>query len=147
MQVIGHARSCAFADVDTDVESLRFRDLPQKRLSTHNERKKLDDFILTEIAQLAHLSIWHRHQVPDGVGIAVHYQKRIFPAHEDEVSGIIAGTRSLGQEIGRARFLEVLKAPGRPQSFELGFRKLHQLTRVRAYRSEEHTSELQSRRE
>jgi hypothetical protein len=31
----------------------------------------------------------------------------------------------------RARFLEVFKAPRRPQSFELGFRKLHQLTRVR----------------
>jgi hypothetical protein len=41
---------------------------------------------------------------------------------------IIAGPRGFRQEIGRARFFKVLKAPRRPQSFELGFGKLHQLT-------------------
>ena len=41
---------------------------------------------------------------------------------------VVTGPGSLGQEIGRTRFLEVFKAPRRPQSFELGFGKLHQLT-------------------
>ena len=49
------------------------------------------------------------------------------------MGGVITGPRSFGQEIGCTRFLEVFKAPRCPQSFEFGFRKLHQLTRVRAY--------------
>ncbi len=128
MQVIGHARSSAFADVDADVEPLGSRDLPQQLLPPHDEGKKLGHFIFTEIVQFAHFSIWHRHQVSNGVGITIHYQKGIFPAHQDEVGVIIAGPRGFGQEIGRGRFLEVFKAPRRPQSFELGFGKLHQLT-------------------
>jgi hypothetical protein len=44
------------------------------------------------------------------------------------MGSIIAGARGFREEIGRARFLEVFKAPRRPQSFELGFGKLHQLT-------------------
>src|SRR5438105_2605370 len=131
--MVGHTRSRAFADVDTDVEPLRLRDPPQQLLSEDHEREKLGNFILSEIAQLAHFSIWDRHQVPEGVGITIHYQKRIFSAHEDEMACIIAGARGFREEIGRARFLEVLKAPRRPQSFEFGFGKLHQLTRVRGY--------------
>jgi hypothetical protein len=63
-----------------------------------------------------------------GVRVAVHHQKRILPAHQDKMGRIIAGPRGFGQEIGGARFFKVLKAPRRPQSFKLGFGKLHQLT-------------------
>ena len=53
MQMIGYASSGAFTDVDADIESLRFRNLPQQFLSTHNQGKKFDNFIFTEITQLA----------------------------------------------------------------------------------------------
>src|SRR5437762_2228545 len=78
VQVIGHARSCAFADVDVDIESVRFRDLPQQFLNTHNQGKKFDNFIFTEIAQLAHFSIWHRHQVSNSVGKRFIIRKEFF---------------------------------------------------------------------
>src|SRR6476620_10591177 len=78
MQVIGHARSSAFADVDPDVEPLGFRDLPQQLLPPHDQGKKLGHFIFTEIAQLAHFSIWHRHQVSNSVGITIHIRKEFF---------------------------------------------------------------------
>ena len=41
---------------------------------------------------------------------------------------IIAGPRGFGQEIGGAQLSKSSKPPRRPQSFELGFGKLHQLT-------------------
>jgi len=90
MQMVGHASSGAFPDVDADIESLRFRNLPQQFPSTHHQGKKFDNFIFTEIAQVAHFSIWHRHQVSNSVAITIHYQKGIFPAHEDEMGAICA---------------------------------------------------------
>src|SRR6266699_3754198 len=56
--------------------------------------------------------------MPNGVGIPVHHQERIFPARNYKMLGVIARPSRRFQKIAVARFLlEVLDPPRGPERF------------------------------
>src|ERR1041385_6581201 len=65
------------------------------------------------------------------VRIAIHHQKRVLAARDDEMRGIVTRPRGIGKKIRVGRFLfEILDAPGAPKRFDLRLRELHQVLQV-----------------
>ena len=67
----------------------------------------------------------------DAIRVAIHHQKGVLPAGDHKVSGVVAGSRGVGEEIRvRCLLLKILDPPRAPERLDLRFWEVHQVLQV-----------------
>ena len=94
MQVIDNPRARAFAEIQTDVETLCFCRSAQQRLRMHRQIPEPDNFVLAERGDVGRFTVRHRHQMTDRIRITVHHQEGILSPGDDKMLRVIARSSS-----------------------------------------------------
>lgn len=119
MQMVGNAGSGAGAEVQANIEALRFDGFAQDGLGERRELEELQALGVAKVSEIGGLAIGHSHHVADGVGEAVQHEKAVLAPGDHVVRGIIGGLGGFGEEIPAHRLFEILGAPGRPEGREM----------------------------
>ena len=118
--MVRHAGAGASAEVQAEVEALRFHRRAKERLGVLGEFEKIELFAIGQLAERGDFPVRHGHEMPDGVGVAVHDEERALAARDDEMGGVVGGVRGGEEEVGRGRGGEVFGTPGSPEGGEFG---------------------------
>lgn len=119
VKVIDHSGPGAAPKIQAHIKTLRPHGRPQQVLPERSERPKLELLSLSQLRDVREFATRHGHEMPDGVGVAVHYEKSVRFSREDEVRAVVGGIRSGEREVRFAFGRKIFDAPRSPESGKL----------------------------
>ena len=121
MEMLHDASPGGLAEVDPDVEAVRFHDGPQGGQAALDQFHQVQQLFIDQLGEVADLSVGHNHEVAAVVRIVVEQGEAAAVARDHVVSDIVVRLGDLGEEADfRGRWFgrqDVLDSPRGVETF------------------------------